>query len=383
MQYTTCFWDELTTPQIKSITAHAPQLHLWLGLKRARSSTILTLWNAEMLCGYSVMTHDRIAISGTVIDVATIRLQQLERGVPPEYAVELAMTQAGVAHEEGIGIVLVQGQVTDWSLFGFAPISFDARTTWTGQRLYSQPQPGTTQVGPADESLQRLLADMSRARPTGAIDIVEWDRPIAHTWFQIYGRDGQLRAAARIESEQQSVVCRQAVASDDAAAGDLVDALCAAYGAPALQLRTAPTHPLTRMALFCGANTSLHVAMPDSVLAGIIDLPTMLHALIPVFRMRIAASRYRDWVGGVRIEISDERAMIMLNAGEVTIIDGTREAAVRIRSVELSALVQLCFGYRSVSALRRAGLLACDDTELALCELLFPTLTPVLPEFRD
>ncbi len=382
MLYTMHFWDELSTLQLACIDSRTPQLHQWLAVDRARPSTILTLWQADALCGYSVMTHDRISIAGTVVDVATIRIQQLEQDVAAEYAVELAMTQAGAALEEGIGIVLVHGHVSVWSPFGFAPISFDVRTTWTGSRLFSQPQPGTTVVGLGDAVLQRHIADMARARPTPAIDIVDWDYPVAQNWFQLYSREGQLRAAAHAEFNNQMVVCRQAVVTDDAAAGDLVDALCATYGAAAVDLRTGPTHPVTRMALFSGANMSLHIAQPDSVLAGIIDLPTMLTALVPVFRARIAASLYRDWVGGVRIEISDERAMIMCNASDVSIIDGTREAVVRIRSVELSALAQLCFGYRSVSALRRAGLLACDDTELPLCEILFPALTPVIPEFR-
>jgi len=382
MLYAMHFWDELSALQLARIQGRTPQLQQWLALDRARPSTILTLWQANALCGYSVMTHDRISIAGAVVDVATIRLQQLDLGVSAEYAVELAMTQAGAALEEGIGIVLVHGHVTVWSPFGFAPISFDARTTWTGSRLFSQPQPGTTFTGLGDAVLHRHIADMTRSRPTSAVDIVDWDYPVPQNWFQLYSREGQLRAAARTEVEGQMVVCRQAVASDDAAAGDLVDALCATYGVASVELRMAPNHPVTRMALFCGATMSLHIAQPDSVLAGIIDLPTMLTALVPVFRARIAASVYRDWVGGVRIEISDERAMIMCNAGDVSIIDGTREAAVRIRSLELSALAQLCFGYRSVSALRRAGLLACDDTELPLCEILFPALTAVIPEFR-
>ena len=115
-----------------------------------------------------------------------------------------------------------------------------------------------------------------------------------------------------------------------------------------------------------------------AVLLGVLDLPMMLTALIPAFEQRLRASAYAQWNGGVRIEISDERAMIMVTNGKVTVIDGTREADVRIKQVELLALAQMTFGYRSIGGLRRAGLLVCDDTELPLCEVLFPALYPHL-----
>lgn len=382
MTDTIVFWDELTQMQRATLATVYPTLPPWLQVRRARASTILTLWQHERPVGYSVMTHDRLRIATAVVDVATIRIQHLESTVDPAYNVELAMTQAGAALEEGIGIVLVQGHVSQWAPYGFAPISLEAHTTWPVPSVASQPQPGTIEVGPTDANLSATLADISRARPTGAVDCIDWDEPQPQTWLVLRSRDHQIRAAAQIDVVDSRVVCRSAVASDDGAANDLVDALCATYDSTTLDIRVAPSHSVARMALYSGAQMQITAAQPYGVLAGIIDLPTMLHALVPAFTARIAASTYRDWIGGVRIEISDERAMIMLNAGVVTIIDGTREAAVRLRSVELSALSQLCFGYRSVSALRRAGLLACDDTELAICELLFPSLSPVVPPFR-
>jgi hypothetical protein len=104
----------------------------------------------------------------------------------------------------------------------------------------------------------------------------------------------------------------------------------------------------------------------------------MLTALIPAFQQRVRVSAYADWVGGARIEISDERAMIMLDHSEITVIDGSRDAAIRMRNVELPALAQLLLGYRSVAALRRQGLLYCDDTELAVWQVLFPERQPVI-----
>jgi hypothetical protein len=49
-----------------------------------------------------------------------------------------------------------------------------------------------------------------------------------------------------------------------------------------------------------------------------------------------------------------------------------------MRHVEVPALAQLLLGFRSVAMLRRMGMLACDDTELPLLEILFPELYPVV-----
>ena len=381
MHDTYVFWDGLLPQQKERILSAYGAIDAWFACKRTRPSTILTVWQGDDLCGYSLMTHDRIVIQGTIVDVATIRAQKLVGTSNVTRFVELTMTHAAAALEEGIGIVLLDGQTAEWAQYGFAPISYHARTTWHVRPLSSQPQPGTVALVDADQDFTQRMTDMLRARPTGSVDILDWEEIEPSTWLSVTSRDGQLRAAALIENNADTILIRRAVASDDGAASDLVDALLAQYEATNLQVGLAPTHPLARMALYVGAQTTLHAAYPLSLLAGIIDLPTMLSALIPAFTSRVAASGYSDWVGGVRLEISDERAMIMLQAGVVRIIDGTREAAVRMRAIELPALAQLCFGYRSVGALRRAGLLSCDDTELAICEVLFPSLMPVLSLF--
>ena len=383
MQYSYQFWDGLRPDQSTKVIAQFGPVDAWLRLKRARPSSLLTVWNDQSLVAVSVMTHDRLAIQGTIVDVATIRRQSFT--VTPDTAdvVELTMMHAAAALDEGIGIVLRSGDSLTWAAYGFAPVSYAVTTSWSQPTRMSRPQPGTTKRMTADLDVLHRLSDMQRVRPTGNVDVVDWEEASPTEWFILTSRDGQVRGAAQLEVTDQGTVCRRAVVTDDGAAGDLLDGLVDSIDATTLQIALAPQHPLARMALAVGAETRIHAAAPFGVLGGIIDLPTMLTALIPAFTARIAASGYADWVGGVRLEISDERAMIMLNAGAVTIIDGTREAAVRMRSIELPALAQLCFGYRSVSALRRAGMLACDDTELPLCEILFPCITPVLPFFRS
>jgi len=383
MQYSYLFWDGLRPDQSTQVIAQFGPVDAWLRLKRSRPSSLLTVWNDQALVAVSVMTHDRLAIQGTIVDVATIRRQLFT--VTPDTAdvVELTMMHAAAALDEGIGIVLRSGDSLTWASHGFAPVSYAVTTSWSQPTRMSRPQPGTTQRLASDRDVLQRLSDMQRVRPTGNVDVVDWEEASQTEWFILTSRDGQVRGAAQLEVTDQGTVCRRAVVTDDGAAGDLIDGLVDSIDATTLQIALAPQHPLARMALAVGAETRIHAAAPFGVLGGIIDLPTMLTALIPAFTARIAASGYADWVGGVRLEISDERAMIMLNAGVVTIIDGTREAAVRMRSIELPALAQLCFGYRSVSALRRAGMLACDDTELPLCEILFPCITPVLPFFRS
>jgi hypothetical protein len=383
MQQRYLFWDELRSDQISAAITQFGPVDAWMALKRARPSSLLTAWDDQTLVAISVMTHDRLAIQGTVVDVATIRRQSYIAIYDKTADVELTMMHAAAAHDEGIGIVLRTGDAAFWAAYGFAPISFEVTTTWPQTPQMSRPQPGTIQRIAANSDILQRVSDIQRVRPTGTVDIVDWEDIGPSDWLLLNNRDGQLRGAAQLESTELGTVCRRAVVTDDGAAGDLIDGLVDTFGASRLSFTLSPEHPIVRMALAVGAETRMHAAPSFGVLAGIIDLPTMLTALVPAFSARIAASGYAVWVGGVRLEISDERAMIMLNAGVVTIIDGTREAAVRIRGIELPALAQLCFGYRSVSALRRAGMLVCDDTELPLCEILFPCITPVLPFFRS
>ena len=381
MQFDFFHWNELTPAQHRRVTEHYGDLRPWLTIPRARPTMVLTAWEGSALVGMSLITHDRVSVSGAVIDVAAVRSLQIAASLPPSAAVELAMTHAATLFDEGIGILLLRGDVGIWSPHGFAPISYPTHTAWSQRPAPVQPQPGTVSIGYLDDELRGAIADIARARPLRSVAVVDRDSPAPAQWLVVRGRDGQLRAAAELQPVMGAVAqyaVSRAVAVDDGAALDTLDALWAHPDTTALSLALPLDHPLTRMAVFSGAATTFQAAAPQTLLAGIVDLPTMLTALIPAFRARVAASVYHDWVGGVRLEISDERAMVMLEQGSVSVIDGTREAAVRMRSIELPALAQLCFGYRSVSALRRAGLLQCDDTELPILDVLFPVLQPAL-----
>lgn len=373
------FWNELTATQQHHVVSSFGSLDQWTQMVRMRPSSIVVAWEHDSPCGVSVISHDRIRIGAALVDVATLRHSAKKAGYADDLSVEMLMYHAQALLSEGIGIVLVNGDVSFWSQFGFAPISLMVETRWshTPQRVVAEP--GTVRVAPLSAELHELVRGMQMAQSGEYVAIVDGALPDTAPWLQIVGRDGQLRAAAQLTAVDNRIEVVRATASDDGAALDLVNALLEYVGdAHKLTLRLPQLHPVTRMAQELQASTTVTTSSHQSIMAGVIDLPLMLEALKPAFRQRVLASPYAEWSGGVRVEISDERAMIMFDHGAVSVIDGTREASLRIKQVEVAALAQMAFGYRSISALRRSGMLFCDDTELPLCEAIFACTTPSL-----
>lgn len=373
------FWQELTHGQQQLVVSTFGSLDQWTQMARLRASSIAVAWHNNVPCGVSVISHDRIRIGAALVDVATLRHSVKADGHTDDLAVEMLMHQAQSLLSEGIGIVLVSGEVGFWAQFGFAPISLTVETRWNHAPRRGVSEPGSVRVGPLAADIRELVRGMLMAQTGEHVLFVDSAIPDTADWIQLIGRDGQLRAAAQLSNDGARTVVTTAAATDDGAAIDLVNALLDYVGeAQQLVLRLPQAHQLTRMAQEMHAMTTVMTSSNHAVMAGVIDLPLMLEALKPAFRQRIMASAYAEWSGGVRVEISDERAMIMFERGEVRIIDGTREASLRIKQVEVAALAQMAFGYRSIGALRRAGMLYCDDTELALCEVLFAYTAPVL-----
>jgi len=319
-----------------------------------------------------------VRVGVALVDIATVRHTQTTQG-NDDVLVELIMYQAQSFLDEGIGIVLMKGDISYWSQFGFAPISMDVETRWTALPTLRSDEPGRVRIGQLSTTDSELVRGIQlSAVHSQSVEYVDFAQPTSHLWVQLVGRDGQLHAAAECAYEANSVLVRRAVACDDGAAYDLVSALLNHAATRELILQLPQSHTVTRMAQAHRATTRVATSRAQGMIAGVIDLPAMLHALTPAFRQRIAASHYATWNGGVRVEIRDERAMIMVNDTAVTIIDGTREASVRLKNVEVPALAQMAFGYRSIGALRKMGMLHCDDTELPLCEVMFPVLAPTL-----
>lgn len=378
-QFTYTLWNELTDTQQHHVTSTFGPVDQWTQMARLRPSSIAVAWEHTTPCGLSVISHDRIRIGAALVDVATLRHSAKKDGHADELSVEMLMYQAQSLLAEGIGIILVNGDGAFWAQYGFAPISLSVETRWLHSPPRNVAEPGTVRVGPLSADLHEIVRGMQMSQSGEYIAVIEAALPDTLPWLQVVGRDGQLRAAAQLTAVGNRVEVARATASDDGAALDLINALLEYVGdAHAILLRLPQLHPVTRMAQELHATTTITTSANQAIMAGVIDLPLMLEALKPAFRQRILASPYADWSGGVRVEISDERAMIMFDHGAVSVIDGTREASVRIKQVDVAALAQMTFGYRSISALRRAGMLYCDDTELALCEALFASTVPTL-----
>ncbi len=377
--YSYAFWTELTGAQQSSVMTQFGGLDVWMTMQRFRPSSIAVAWSSDTPVALSVVSHDRVRVGVALIDVATVRYTTKASTQSDEVIVELLMYQAQSLLDEGIGIVLVHGDVAFWSKYGFAPICMDVETRWLHAGTSRAIEPGRTRIGLLSLADVEIIRGIARTQLDNDVSFVEEAVVNTSEWLQLYGRDGQLRAAAQLTPQSHGMFVKRAVATDDGAAYELVSALIAHVGdATKLGLQLSQHHAVTRMAQEQRAHTRVASASTTTMLAGVIDLPKMLEALKPAFRNRILASEYADWQGGVRVEISDERAMIMFDRGAVSVIDGTREASLRIKQVEVHALAQMAFGYRSIGALRRAGMLYCDDTELRLCETIFPYLAPVL-----
>lgn len=370
-------WDQLTPQQRAAVHQQFGDVAQWRALPRARASSVAVAFNDFQPLVVVAVSHDRVAIDGAIVDIAVVRHTQLLPHGAHAHIVETLMQQALSLLDEGIGIIMVVGAVAEWAPYGFAPVSYHGYITQSDAPPFHV-TPQLRMAIPSDAEWS-VIQSMALLQARAGVALVDTAYRPQRAWALLDGTDGQLRAAADINTRLLPAHVVTAVASDDGAAYDLLQQLW--YGdiiTPRPVLAVALPHPLARAALAQYGVAHVQAADATAVLAGVIDLPTMLTALIPAFEKRLRNSVYADWCGGVRIEISDERAMLMIQAGRVHVIDGTREADVRIKHVDVAALAQLAFGYRSVALLRRAGLLSCDDTELPLCDVLFPFCSPVL-----
>lgn len=373
------FWSNLSSSTQAEVITALGDLTVWMQAARTRPSTIVVAFQHQVPVAALVTHHDRMAVGLAVLDVAVVRQVMHTTDVAHEVIVQMVMHQAMMFIEEGLGLVLVHGDVSAWSHYGFAPVSHRVRVAWRSEIPALAAAPNRAQYAVPTTTERQLIQTMALTGRSVDVRIVDWADWPSRPWLLLYGNDGQLCAAADIVTQGAETVVVYAVASDDGAASDLVGQLLHGGLVPApIVIQLPYTHVVTQMALHHHGVLQVATAGVQAVLLGVLDLPMMLTALIPAFEQRLQASAYANWNGGVRIEISDERAMIMVTNGKVTVIDGTREADVRIKQVELSALSQMTLGYRSIGALRRAGLLLCDDTELPLCDVLFPALYPQL-----
>jgi hypothetical protein len=374
------YWQRTTAAQQAQVTAAFGALEAWERMPRYRAACIAIGWHESTPVACTVVAHERLLIGNATVEVGVLRHHAVAAGAGPGILAELLMQQALVLLAEGIACLALHGAVAEWQSVGFAPVSYLNQIVWPTTSTSHALAPGSYQVCVPDADQMTIIRSMQLSQSLiGYPHIVDVVRAEPSSWLLSWGRDGQLQAAVELLTTPHETHIVRGVACHQGAALDAVMALMHAPDVVRPVRMALPfRHPLSQAAVQCHASIVQALPTTHTTLLGVLDLPAMLTALIPAFQERIRASAYADWQGGVRIEISDERAMIVVAGGEITVIDGSRDAHVRMRHVEVPALAQLLLGFRSVAMLRRMGMLACDDTELPLLEILFPELYPVV-----
>jgi len=374
------YWQHTTAAQQAQVTAVFGDLTAWERMPRYRATSIAVGWHGTAPVACTVVAHERLLISNATVDVGVLRHHAVAVGADSGLIGELLMQQALALLAEGISCLAVHGAVAEWQAVGFAPVSYYNHIVWPATLPAHALAPGSYQVCVPDADQMTIIRSMQLSQSlAGYPQIVDVVRSQPSPWLLSWGRDGQLQAAVELRAGDHATHIASAVACHQGAAFDAVMALMhAPEVARPLNMVLPFRHPISQAAVQCHAHLVQALPTTHTTLLGVLDLPAMLTALIPAFQQRIRASTYANWQGGVRIEISDERAMIVVADDHISVIDGSRDAQVRMRHVEVPALAQLLLGYRSVAMLRRMGMLACDDTELPLLEILFPELYPVV-----
>lgn len=369
------------------------ELELHLARPRYRPQFTLIAEQAETLIGYALIGHERRRLGAATIETGCIEQLYTSPAQPTQAVLEALMGGClSTLLDNGLPLATLRGPAEQIASFGFAPYCFSS----------------TVLIAATARSLSETTARAPALRPASASDLEDLAALYAASYAAL--PLSQMRAApdwrAWLHADQIAVVLEDsrgrltgyaligmAPAHDmlrivEAAVADsgAARALCAALldraiteGLRGLALMLPAAHTLARAALHLGGTAQLtatplgdHSGPAD--MAGIVDLPGMLEALVPEFERRLVGSRYADWSGNLRIELETERITLTLAAGRVSVIDGSRPADVRLRTVALPALAQLCLGYRDAADLRATGGLDCADTTLGLIDALFPAL---------
>jgi hypothetical protein len=340
------------------------------------------------IAGYALIGHQRLRLGAARLEAG--RITALDAGSSqddPNLFAALLGDCLRVLVEEGLPLLLVRGPTEAYAPFGLAPYCLDAATQLASR---AAPKQGLPQLRRATEGDLDDLAALHDATHHGLPLTASYTSP---DWrFRLAGDEqilaiednrGRLSAFCAIDPEKDLLTVSEAAAADAGAARALCGALQAhahAQGQQALQIALSPWHIVAQAALQLHGQARLS-APADGVdrpgqaeIAGVVDLPLLLEALVPEFEQRLARSRYSGWSGNLRMEIDTERITLAFAEGRATMIDGSRPADLRLRQVSLAALVQLCLGYRAAADLRATGGLACDDSALGLLDALFPTL---------
>jgi sterol carrier protein len=345
---------------------------------------------ADALVGYALIGHERRRLGAATLETGCIEQIYTNPSQPNQAMFEALMGGClGTLLDHALPLATLRGPAELIAPFGFAPYRFGSTVVIaaTARSHTAETDALRTASASDQEDLAALYEASYHELPLSEIRAA----PDWRAWLS----DG--RAAVALDDSRGRMVgyaligmrpARDKLRIVEAAVADsgAARALCAALlerataeGRPGLYLALPAAHPLARAALHMGGTAQLtatpagdHAGQAD--MAGVVDLPGMLEALAPEFERRLATSRYADWNGNLRVELETERITLTLASGRVTVIDGSRPADVRLRTIALPALAQLCLGYRDAADLRATGGLACDDSTLGLIDSLFPAV---------
>ena len=336
---------------------------------RGRPALTRLALHSGAIAGYALLAHRRLRVGIATVEAGAIDAL-VAPGLPADAREMLLGDCLGALFEEGLPLALWAGAAAELGAYGFAPYQLAATV-----ELPASP-------GPADKLRPATPGD---AEALAALYAASYDQlPLAELRAAPDWRAWSAENTALVLEDRQGRVLGYAapgpVGWAEAAAADagVARALLAALGAPeeAARLVLPAQHPVARAAVQMGGVATQRAPTPAerAPLAGVIDLAGLLAQLAPEIEQRLARSRYAGWSGHVRLELATERVTLMMDAGRVSVADGTRPADVRVRRVELPALAQLCLGYRAAADLRATGGLDCDAAELALLDVLLPAL---------
>jgi hypothetical protein len=369
------------------------ELERHLARPRYRPQFTRVVEQAETLIGYALIGHERRRMGAATLETGCIEQLYTSPSWPNPTALEVLMGGClRTLLDHGLPLATLRGPAEQIASFGFAPYCFGStvviEATGRSQAEATARVPALRRVSTSDlEDLAALYAASYDTLPLSQVRAAPDWRAWVHadqTTLALEDSRGRLTGYALIGMPAvRDMLC---IAEAAVADSGVARALCAALldrassaGLRGIALMLPATHTLARAALHLGGAARL-TATPvgdhadRSGMAGIVELPGMLEALIPAFEQRLAGSRYADWSGNLRIELEAERITLTLAAGRVSVIDGSRPADVRLRTVALPALAQLCLGYRDAADLRATGGLDCADTTLGLLDALFPVV---------
>jgi len=336
---------------------------------------------AGQIAGYALIGHERLRLGAATLEVGRIAALALTPAEhePNEFTALLGDC-LGVLVEEGLPLATLHGPAGDFGPFGFAEYRFNSVA-----KCWNLDREGHDSLRPVVEAdlddLAALYATSYGQLPLTEIraapDWRHWLAGDQAAWGLEDARGRLVAYAAISEQSTATLDIPEAAAADAGAARSLCTALLGRsqkQGCAQIRLRLSPWHVVTQAALQLWSQLSLTASKPDNrtPLAGVVDLPLLLEALVPEFDRRLAQSRYAGWSGNLRMEIETERITLAFAEGRATVIDGSRPADLRLRQITLPALAQLCLGYRVAADLRATSGLACDDSALGLLDALFP-----------